>query len=483
MHIQYKTVFAFFFCLAICQSAVGQEDLELLNDGIVLPMKNPNLISSPIRNMVSFDAQRSALRYYDGSAWTSFRSPLQVSTDFIFGRDSLPDDGELVSDHFFFFDKGEGAFRGGNPRFFGDPTAYWDQDSLGRNSFAFGQGARATGNISIALGDRVTASGYASVALGLGATAEGGNAVAIGRETKAMGIQGSVARGFKTVANGTNGSTAIGEHTISNARGGLAVGRFNDPLITPQTSPQDPIPDNTPYFIVGNGADQDNRRNALEVYKDGRINVGPGANRQGLLHLGYLSSGDDPHLRITQTDGTFSRITMENTDAPEKFWTIATTEDAIDVKSQFNIWYQDAEESGSNLLQIRGTGDAILAGNLTENSDRRLKEAITRLSEEVTKIYSLKGYSYYWKESHRSQREQLGFIAQEVQELFPQLVYEDEAGILSVDYISLIPVLVEALKQEKRERSNLEGRVANLEKWMVDNLPQVAHPSIQAKTQ
>jgi hypothetical protein len=59
------------------------------------------------------------------------------------------------------------------------------------------------------------------------------------------------------------------------------------------------------------------------------------------------------------------------------------------------------------------------------------------------------GYSDY-KTSPDStfySRTHMGFIAQEVQKIFPELVYTDKDGILSVDYISLIPVLVEAIKE------------------------------------
>ena len=41
----------------------------------------------------------------------------------------------------------------------------------------------------------------------------------------------------------------------------------------------------------------------------------------------------------------------------------------------------------------------------------------------------------------------MGFLAQDVQKIFPELVYADKNGILSIDYIALIPVLVESLKE------------------------------------
>jgi len=49
-----------------------------------------------------------------------------------------------------------------------------------------------------------------------------------------------------------------------------------------------------------------------------------------------------------------------------------------------------------------------------------------------------------------------GFIAQELQEVFPELVDEDEEGFLNVDYVGLIPILVEAVKE-------LESRVETME--------------------
>jgi len=49
-----------------------------------------------------------------------------------------------------------------------------------------------------------------------------------------------------------------------------------------------------------------------------------------------------------------------------------------------------------------------------------------------------------------------GFIARELQEVFPELVDEDEEGFLNVDYVGLIPILVEAVKE-------LESRVETME--------------------
>ena len=51
----------------------------------------------------------------------------------------------------------------------------------------------------------------------------------------------------------------------------------------------------------------------------------------------------------------------------------------------------------------------------------------------------------------------LGFIAQEVEKIIPELVKTDSEGMKSVDYISVIPVLVEALKNQQKQIDELKA--------------------------
>jgi DNA-binding MltR family transcriptional regulator len=55
-------------------------------------------------------------------------------------------------------------------------------------------------------------------------------------------------------------------------------------------------------------------------------------------------------------------------------------------------------------------------------------------------------------------RTRLGFIAQDVQAIFPELVEEDAEGYLSVDYLGLIPVLVEAIKEQQVQIEELQKK-------------------------
>lgn len=57
--------------------------------------------------------------------------------------------------------------------------------------------------------------------------------------------------------------------------------------------------------------------------------------------------------------------------------------------------------------------------------------------------------------SQEKSRKRLGFVAQEVQELFPELVEEDKEGYMYVDYVGLIPVLVESVKEQQEQIDEL----------------------------
>jgi Chaperone of endosialidase len=85
------------------------------------------------------------------------------------------------------------------------------------------------------------------------------------------------------------------------------------------------------------------------------------------------------------------------------------------------------------------------------------------LSNSLSDIYQLKGYHYKWIEASRSQDLQTGLIAQEVQKIFPELVQTDEKGFLSVNYIGLIPHLIEAVKELKDENNQLKNKNQKLE--------------------
>ena len=75
----------------------------------------------------------------------------------------------------------------------------------------------------------------------------------------------------------------------------------------------------------------------------------------------------------------------------------------------------------------------------------------------------LHGYQYQWRDENKDQSPQLGVLAQEVESLFPALVKKDDKGLMSVNYSGLIPVLINAVKEQQQTIESLKKRLAALE--------------------
>jgi len=104
-------------------------------------------------------------------------------------------------------------------------------------------------------------------------------------------------------------------------------------------------------------------------------------------------------------------------------------------------------------------------------SDANAKTNITDLSGIKDKFMKLRPVSYSFKtdfENPSSDKtkivNQYGFIAQELQEIFPDVVTTREDGLLGVRYTELIPVLVQAIKEQQEEIDALNERITELEK-------------------
>ncbi len=138
-------------------------------------------------------------------------------------------------------------------------------------------------------------------------------------------------------------------------------------------------------------------------------------------------------------------------------------------------------ENPAYLLDVNG---AIRVSSTLYSSDERLKSDIKPLTDEKDKLYLLQGKSYKkallpsdLKDSlslaEKAKRKEeitaapeYGYLAQELKEVFPDLVSQDSAGYYAVNYIGLIPVIVEALKDQ---RSEDEKKQIQIEKLLIEN--------------
>jgi hypothetical protein len=117
--------------------------------------------------------------------------------------------------------------------------------------------------------------------------------------------------------------------------------------------------------------------------------------------------------------------------------------------------------------QVFDDGHAVLAGTLTQNSDQRLKTNIQDLdaSSSLAAIDALNPVTFNWIDPSGGITPQLGFIAQQVQSVFPNLVSITSAtaltpgGTLGLNYIGLISPVVSAIQALSTEVQNLTAEV------------------------
>lgn len=98
-------------------------------------------------------------------------------------------------------------------------------------------------------------------------------------------------------------------------------------------------------------------------------------------------------------------------------------------------------------FMFTNTGSAY-GGPWLDYSDERLKTNIRPISNPRTKALALRGVAFDWKESGEPS---IGFIAQEVEKVLPELVSADPRGFKAVDYSKLTSLLIEALKAQDAE--------------------------------
>ena len=118
-----------------------------------------------------------------------------------------------------------------------------------------------------------------------------------------------------------------------------------------------------------------------------------------------------------------------------------------------------AGDNSSNAFVVKYDGSATLAGDLTVNSDARLKSNIISLGSTLAKLMQIDGKSYTMKSNERDSK--IGLLAQDVAKVLPELVKksDDSDGTLSVNYQGLIPVLINAIKEQQEEIKAIRNRI------------------------
>ena len=117
-----------------------------------------------------------------------------------------------------------------------------------------------------------------------------------------------------------------------------------------------------------------------------------------------------------------------------------------------NLDLTDCGISGVTNITASGT---VTAGDFNTTSDEKLKDDVKIIEGSLDKVIQINGVSFKWKDNGE---ECLGVIAQNIEEVFPELVKEGEDH-KTVNYNGLIGVLIEAVKELSDEVKELKERL------------------------
>jgi hypothetical protein len=187
------------------------------------------------------------------------------------------------------------------------------------------------------------------------------------------------------------------------------------------------------------------------------LHVAVNNNTYGILIGGTISGSTNLRLGMAHSRPSIQGVAVEGVD----YGTLQINPDGG------NVGIGIPGQVASN-YKLMVNGPVAAFGNYVNLSDARYKTNIATLPNALDAILNLRGVTYDWKKSdfptmNFSEGRQIGFVAQEVEKILPELVTTDANGYKSVAYANVVPVLVEAVKTQQKKIDTLETKNAELE--------------------
>ena len=125
--------------------------------------------------------------------------------------------------------------------------------------------------------------------------------------------------------------------------------------------------------------------------------------------------------------------------------------------------------TGDPVVSFKVTGAGVFTGNITAyySSDISLKDNIRPIESAIFKVKQIRGVTFDWNEKagkiEQEKGHDVGLIAQEVEKVLPEIVQIRKDGIKAIQYEKVVPLLVEAIKEQQVTIENLTKRIELLE--------------------
>ena len=308
------------------------------------------------------------------------------------------------------------------------------------------------GNATTARGKSSTAMGITTIALGNHSTAMGNNTKANGENSTAMGYQsiaggkGSTAMGYKTTAS-QEYSTAMGNTTTASGKSSTAMGINTISLGHYSTS-------------MGNNTKANGENSTAMGYQS----IASGKSSTAMGNATTAKSYAEFVIGNYNTDYTATKTTTWNTN--DRLFVVGNGANSGS-KSDALVMFKNGNTT------VSGTWD----GTFNSPSDSRLKENIENLDLGMDVLNKIDTKQYTMKKDEASiKRMRYGIIAQELKEVLPNLVYGKQTNdtYLSVNYTELIPIMINALKEQQKASNSKDEQIKLLKEELDANKKRLA---------
>lgn len=217
-----------------------------------------------------------------------------------------------------------------------------------------------------------------------------------------------------------------------------------------------------------------------QVLKINGTNIEWGDASVSSLDVGFLTGGNSGDILYNNagtwtvladppTTGSYALTTAGNGVAPA--WQATTTLPVTGDDLGNHTATQTLDLNGQVLTDgidgvINITGKVVSDG-INETSDVRFKKSIEGISDALSMVMNLEGVTYNWRtedfpEKGFSTEREYGVIAQQIEKFIPELVHTDADGYKSVQYSHMVPLLIEAIKEQNALLSKQDSEIAKL---------------------
>ncbi len=113
---------------------------------------------------------------------------------------------------------------------------------------------------------------------------------------------------------------------------------------------------------------------------------------------------------------------------------------------------------------LKVSGNIHATGTVT-SSDARMKHNVMSIADPLSKVLALRGVVFNWNSDvDPDEDKSMGFIAQEAKEIIPEMIFKGSDNMLAINYAPLTALLVEAIKELKKENDELKAELSRVDK-------------------